>query len=403
MEYLVLKSDVFLWHNDRQYLVYNSTNGMHCVGKLTHDLIQIMERLDDLSRLYNIGLPDLWDTQPIGCLVHDVLRIDAGSVFECSDDRQCPATLKPVLKIQNDISYVAKTQDVNTVIESIQSITIHMGGETRLPERLREIHDQTLFPIYGSECIDVDSIKALLSVFPNGDHLVVRVLEYARNQNDFLLWLKEKGFTVNVILWVNDLIMDSVIGDAESLIASDISVDATFYIEDLSVESVGKLVDKNIRLRLIIDDPRQLNVLERLGHLPNDTLVLPWLDDKNLEPFKPLMKIDDGYFNDAVLSKKDIFIRSVMNVNYYGQIEILPSGAVMDAIGFNEIGNVKSFVLTDLLKLYSSESAWFQTRSKTPCRSCIYHHICIPPSRYENTLNHYGFCDKNKEQFNFMR
>lgn len=378
-------------------MIYNSANGRHVVGNMTQDLVQVVERLDDLSRLYNICLPELWDSLPIACLVHDVLRIDAGSLFKCKDARQCPVTLKPVLKVQNDISYVSKTQDVNTIMESLESINIHMGGETRLPERLRKIHNQTLFPVYGSECIDVDSLKTFLGAFSNGDHLTVQVLEYSRTQNDFLCWLKEKGFAVNVILWFNDSIMDSVIGEAESLIASDISVDAVFHIEDLSVKSVGKLIDKNIRLRIIIDNPRQLDFLDEIGRIPDDTLLRPWLDESNMELLVPLMKIDDRYFNDADLSKKDIFIRSVLNANYYGQIEILPSGTVLDAVGFNKIGNVKGFILADLLKLYSCESAWFHTRSQTPCRGCIYHHICIPPTRYERFLNHYGFCDKHKE------
>lgn len=214
---------------------------------------------------------------------------------------------------------------------------------------------------------------------------------------------KKKEFAVNVLLWAKDSIIDSVIEDAEELIGSGISVDAVFHIEDLSAESVGKLVDRNIRLRMIVDASEQLDMLEGFGHLPDNTLVVPWLDEKNVESFMPLMKIDESHFKEAALSKKDIFIRSVMNVNYYGQIEILSSGAVMDAAGFNEIGNVKGFVLSDWLKLYSSESAWFQTRSKTPCKYCIYHHICIPPSRYENSLNRYGFCDINKSQSIYLR
>lgn len=193
MEYLVLNSDVFLWHSDRQYMVYNSANGKQCIGNLTPELISAIESLDDLSRLYNICLPNLWNKKPIGCFVEDVLSIDAGTLFECKDDSQCPVTLKPVLKVQNDLSYVAKTRDVNTVIESIQSIAIHMGGETRIPERLRGIHGQTLFPIHGSDCVDVDALKAMLDAFPKGDHLEVHVLEYSGKHDDFLLWLKKRN------------------------------------------------------------------------------------------------------------------------------------------------------------------------------------------------------------------
>lgn len=397
-EFLVLKQNVFTWSVGKLYMIYNCSNGRHHIGEVSPPIVAFINEINELSSLYRVKLPDFWQNSPISSIVSSVLLTDSGDIYNCDSIVDCPVSIKPVLKVQNNLSYVNKCLDINAVIETIQCITIHLGGVTDIPFYKEEINRQILYPIPSKNRIDISSLKKLIDIIPSSESLLIRLLEFKLDDMDFVEWLFYRGYNVVIVTLVKQSTVCSTIERYKELLQLGVSVEAIFKLSELSPESRRLLSVNDIKLRPIVADHTDIYHLTNMESLPSDSILMPFVDVDSCKELVPLMGIEPSYFEGIRLSKRDIFVNSAINTNYFGHIEILATGEIMDAIGFNTISNLNCFEPKDLLELYREESPWFQTRSKTNCKECIYQHICIPPSKYENSLKGVSLCF-NKPQY----
>jgi len=126
---------------------------------------------------------------------------------------------------------------------------------------------------------------------------------------------------------------------------------------------------------------------------PGQLSVKPFYNGKNYNFFKENIFIEKPDLSDPVVSKKEIYARSVMNPNAFGHITVLSSGVVYSNINEEPIGTIDMNVKQLLLNELTEGRGWFRLRKDlVPCGSCIYQQICPPISNYEYALSRDNLC-----------
>lgn len=132
-------------------------------------------------------------------------------------------------------------------------------------------------------------------------------------------------------------------------------------------------------------------VIDLVGQ--NQFSVKPFYDGSNYNFFKENIFIEKADLSDPVVSKKDIYARSVMNPNAFGHITVLSSGDIYSNLNEKPIGTIDRRVKQLLLTELSEGRGWFRLRNGlVPCGGCIYRQICPPISNYEYALSRNDLC-----------
>lgn len=126
---------------------------------------------------------------------------------------------------------------------------------------------------------------------------------------------------------------------------------------------------------------------------PGQLSVKAFFNGSNYTFFKENIFIAKSDLSDPVVSKKDIYARSVMNPNTFGHITVLSSGDIHSNLNVKRIGTIDMNVKKLLLNELSEGNGWFCLRKDlTPCGSCVFHQICPPISNYEYALSRNDLC-----------
>jgi pseudo-rSAM protein len=121
--------------------------------------------------------------------------------------------------------------------------------------------------------------------------------------------------------------------------------------------------------------------------------VKPFYNGSNFDFFRENIFIQKEDLSDPVVSKKDIYARSVMNTADFGHITVLSSGDVYSNVNEEPLGMIDQVMKELLLKELSQGKGWFRLRSElTPCADCIYRKICTPVSNYEYAFSRNDLC-----------
>lgn len=135
--------------------------------------------------------------------------------------------------------------------------------------------------------------------------------------------------------------------------------------------------------------------LEEYINLAGDSqfYVKPFYDGKNYEFFKDNIFIEKSDLSEPVVSKKDIYTRSVMNPAAFGEMTVLSSGRIHSNLYEEPIGVIGQDIKQVLLNELYNGTGWFQLRKNIePCRDCLYHQLCPPVSNYEYALSRNNLC-----------
>lgn len=131
-----------------------------------------------------------------------------------------------------------------------------------------------------------------------------------------------------------------------------------------------------------------LNVID-----PNEFQVKPFYNGNNYKFFQENIFIQKDDLSEPVVSKKDIYARSVMNTTTFGHITILSNGAVHSNPNEAPIGSIAQNVKQLILNEFTEGKGWFKLRKDLePCAKCIYQQICPPVSHYEYVLGRNDLC-----------
>lgn len=144
-----------------------------------------------------------------------------------------------------------------------------------------------------------------------------------------------------------------------------------------------------------VETERDLDRLDEMTGLPEGSkfLVKPFYNGNNYRFFRKNVFIKTADLSDPPITKRDIYARSIMNSNMFGEITILSSGDIYSNVNENRIGTIDREIREVLVKEVHDGKGWFRIRKHlTPCKGCIYNQICPPISNYEYALSRNNLC-----------
>lgn len=171
----------------------------------------------------------------------------------------------------------------------------------------------------------------------------------------------------------------------------------TYLVDD---EGASDLIDTatlgvsdQVRLAVLIDDERHLDVLESLHTEELSTTIIPIYNGTNRDFFEKNLFIEEDDLFCEPISMRRIFCNQKLNTNNFGTLICFPDGTCRANALAPDLGSLRS---QSLLELVHHEllhnTAWRKTRDESPCDRCCYRYLCPPPSNYERLLHQSNLC-----------
>ncbi len=251
---------------------------------------------------------------------------------------------------------------------------LKLSGIQQLLEQLKELGLCVITVLGGNifQYKELESLVSFLSQFPLKKELGIFYKDITADNLKMIDWEKSKEIMLKIFV--------------EPQLDKNQLVDGIHLLKEFNLSSKFQFTIQSKSDANDLDE-----VLDLLGQ--DQFSVKPFYNGSNYNFFKENVFIEESDLSDPVVSKKEIYARSVMNPTGFGHMTILSSGDVYSNLNEKRIGTIDQGVKRLLLNELNEGSGWFKLRKDVvPCGSCVYHQICPPISNYEYALSRNNLC-----------
>ena len=394
MKYLRIYPDTFIWRSAGEGIVYNSINKSFYEFKSNDSIDDACNLLDDLSNLYCVPIENSSDIEFKKWLDNNLLI----NACEVVDVKNFIPSMKPFLRIQNDLSVLRSNGDLSSVKSLISNIAIHLD-ETPCGDEI--LSRQVLFPTAEKADIDIDALYAFLHNMCKDNRIRLSIIiddSLSDRLIQFINKVRQEVSDLKIIIDWHSFrnALEYGIKNILFLARDNFTVNIVVppYLLNDFVTNHRLMYDHNSYSHiLLVDSEDRLALCQNSVPESDKYVVLPVYNGTNLPFFRQYVcTVKDDIFT---LSKREIFQRQALNGNFFGKLEIANDGSVYDKPGIHKFGNIEGDIKDVLYSILNSDNLWFLTRDKTTCKNCMYRYLCPPPSIYEILLSKYNMCFKD--------
>ena len=380
----------FLWLKGEEGLIYNTENyakiRFYNDGIITEKarLFTVMENL------YSIHLTEqeLKD-ELLNEWVQRIITSECGALVEDNGINQCPLSLPPILKVQDEVEYYRlehrKGIDGN-VIENLHRLVFHINGSKYGNELYAK---QMLYPLTSPETLSAKDIlrfamNARVSPFLTEIVLVGNPFVYEGLEE--LMESLQTICPVSVYCTWQDVM--NFLSDVEKL-----STKANLHIMATGDAVLDKLPQEVNYTFLVTSEQEYEAAMEfegkyRLEH----TDIVPVYTGNNLSFFEECLYMDEEGIQDIALDKREVFIRQKLNIQDFGRLTVIADGKVYANPNRSAIGHIGETPHAIVYREITEGSSWLRIRDQKPCCDCIYQWLCPSPSHYEDVIGEPNLC-----------
>ena len=395
-QWLSIKPGTFIWTNNKTGLIYDSENLTSLRFDLNERILEICNELLCPSNLNStiITSHDFSDLSTLNWIntVVDIYNIAALS----SGDDKKPVSLKPILKLQNDVDFY-KYEHSN-------------GNGGSIMKNIHELNFYTNSSITGNDFY----YKQLPLPLENSPNLEKdKILQFARYcQNPFLLnanlignlftYPDYKDLVNNIAGLVKNVTIKITYNDLMShkkeLQENSWPKNISFYVLTDTVPNVLLELQESIvpihPVFLIFSEENYDRVENLINDHPEycDTQIVPVYNGENIDFFKDYIYTSQEDLDDIKLTKREIFTHQALNINDFGKLNILPDGLVYANLNFKPLGNIDDSPYSIVYKEMTECKSWLRIRDQAPCSNCIYQWLCPSPGNYELAIGKPNLC-----------
>lgn len=394
--WLTLNPDTFLWIKQREGFIYNTVNYQNVNFVSTPLLDELFVELLDIDNLYRIELSDETLKQAeVGSLVDKIVKTASGSITLNDGINRRPVSMKPVLKIQDDIKYYQweRNQGIDgNVIHNLHQMVFYINGSDFGEDFYFK---QTLFPLREKNRLDKDKIvkfsfNARKSPFLSVIALVGNIWEYP--DYDLLLnELRSLERQIEIYVTEEDALLHSTeigkLGEGEML---HILVKDGKAVEQLLQEAEIKKASFSFIVTTENEYARALVIIDR--HALVQAEIRPVYTETNALFFEEYLYLVGSDIKEIGLSKREIFARMSLNINDFGKLFISSNGTVYGNMNDNPIGSIDESPHSIVYREMTEGKSWFRIRNQKPCCDCVYQWLCPSPSNYELVIGKPNLC-----------
>lgn len=400
--------------------LYNTLNGERLV---VDDSPAIAALLDEMTQRQNLNAMVVQDTLLEEKNLHGFLEtcgnmqlINRYAYSKENEDHKKPVSLPAMMNFHRDREKMALDPERDPgqdIIKYLHRLNIYInsyrGSHYNTP-LFRQAHKQFLFPYWSQEGSQLEfaAVRRLLEQVKDLGLCRVTLLggnifQY-KELEDLTAYLAQLPLKTEFGVFYKDIAaqnLEPVDWEALNRVSFKIFVEPQFQT-DILVQGLQLLKRFDIDSTCVFAvqseaDADQLEeVIDLTGH--RQFLVKPFFNRKNTRFFMENIFIEKSDLGSPVVSKKEIYARSVMNPGAFGQFTVLSSGEVYSNVNEKPVGTIHGEVKQLLLNELSGGHGWFRLRKNLdPCRSCVYHQICPPVSNYEYALSRNDLCWRREE------
>lgn len=396
-------------------LLYNTLNGEHLVYDKSPAITSLLGRMMSHKNLNAIIEENtILGKRDLHGFLKNCRNMQLINWYRYSkEDRnhKKPVSLPPILNFHRDRKKMALDPERDPgqdIVKYLHKLNIYINcyqGNHYNSLLFREGYKQFLFPYSSKEYkeLKLDSIQQLLDQLKDLRLCCITVLggnifQY-KELDRLMIFLAQLPLKKEIGVFYKDINKENL-----ELVDWEKSKDTSLKIfvepqfeKNRLFNCIELLKEFNLssKFQFTIRSESDANDLDKVIDLINQDQfsVKPFYNGSNYNFFKENIFIEESDLSDPVVSKKDIYARSIMNPTAFGHITILSSGAVHSNINEGRIGTIDQGVKKFLLKELSEGRGWFRLRKDLiPCRNCIYQQICPPISNYEYALSRNNLC-----------
>lgn len=185
----------------------------------------------------------------------------------------------------------------------------------------------------------------------------------------------------------------------ENIEETDIIEDNLFIIVNIvkhqnNIDRIQKAIErfKDAQFIFLIESLENLDFVEGITNKKEHIKfqIVPLYTIKNKNFFEQHIYVTKEDILSMPHNLKSIFIKNLVNLNYFGKLFINNDKKIYTNFNENEnaIGNIgDELTLNKFVK-----SSWFKIRNQPPCNNCLYQFLCSSPSNYENEIGKPNLC-----------
>lgn len=397
MKWITLFPDSFLWVSPNNGFIYNSKKFKGFSFKPNNRIQEICHELLLTENLYSARLFD-YDMKNIEVekWIYSIVNHHAGYVAECE---KRPISFKPMLKIQSNIEYYMweyHQGDGSSLIQNIHDLTFYINGSKTGDNTC---YLQTLYPLKSDLVLDAKEILSFIlnsrNPFLLNINLVGNIFAYPKCNElidgldsleiSYIFHIKSSDF----IEYFNDVIRIKWSHKTTFNIIVDSYFDINLLVSHL------KNTDIQFTITCVIFSDRDYDILKERCyqyHIDLDKIQINPIYNNNYQFFRKYVFTNLEDIEEQTLSKRDIFIRQSININYFGKLITMPDGQVFADVNKSPLGKITDSPYSLTYKEFTEKKSWFRIRNQAPCNDCVYQWLCPSPSNYETVIGRPNLC-----------
>lgn len=389
---LTIDSNTFIWTHSGEGLVYNSSNFKSVSFKVHGVIEEICRLLDKPENLYSVTLSKTEVEIPyLKKWIEDMLLIES-AIFKPVDEN-VTVSLKPILKIQNNISKIVSNYNCSDITDCLQEVTFHLTGANISNEEL-EYHKQFFYPTKVKEYLKYNELISFLKFIPQKKNVALNFVgdcDLYPEIKALCDLLDKRNNSVTFYFRLEDI--RRIWNNSHTMI-DNYNICLLCKVNEETKEHLNFVQENtlNARIQFLISSEKENSIIETIDMADLNYDITPIATSNNHDFFSQYIYLEKEDCSNIKMRKRSIFINQTLNGNFFGKLEILPDGSMWDNLNFQRIGFINENFSKLMFTVFNNKRAWFYNRRQEPCINCLYQWLCPSPSNYELVLNKPNLC-----------
>lgn len=392
--WLILHQHTFLWVKKNEGLIYG-TSDKHLFLRFRNEGIvaRIINDLLEAQNLYRTSVTEEeLSVREVRELADAIVSSGCGKLVDMEDNEGVTISLKPILKIQDTVSFYQVSHENHRdgkIIQNLLKLIIHLNGS---PYGDNDIAKQIIFPKQNNCTLkSLPLIKEFITSMGEPDFLIEIILvgnahKYPEFQ-ELLQFLQTFSFKLSVYCTEEDFKED----ESKHLLVQTVS----YHILKTDYNR-PPINDNSLSYHFIVSSENEYatacDMIEK--YQMRNCRILPVYTEENEEFFKEFVYISEEDIHNLHLSKREIFAHQAINTNLFGTLIIDTDGKVYGDFNSTPLGTIEDGLYMLVYRELTVGHSWLRIRNQKPCCDCIYQWLCPSPSHYEQVIGKQNLCWK---------
>lgn len=391
--YLCLYPSTFFWKGRNKMLLYESINHRFLEIEQTPELTGLQSRLMQLENAYCIPIEEPLLSQ-YGYIWDEIRSGAFGELVQAVAEEK-PLSYPPVPKINQNmdtIRYSYGCRQAGYILQYLHEVTVYLSGN----ENIRDpYYKQTIYPLSDNHTLPPEKLVRWFEATKGGALKVVNFLGdpgILSGYRELFCALTDAGIALNYYILPEEFLQLRDTG----IIPSELNT-VLIYSGNML-----RHIDPAYDAVCLVKNEKELSEAEQaLPGRENDgknVELVPVYTGGNRYFFQQHIFTSKAELFLSGLSKRDIFTRMTLNINFFGKLTILPDGHIYSNLNVSPLGSLEDSLYEIIFKELDQEESWLHVRRKAPCDQCRFRWLCPPVSNYEYAMGRYNLCSVDEQE-----